>query len=170
LEKLNRAIGGLRDLLQTAESSPATVARAATYDQLSALYLMRAYRTQARSDFQDAVEASEQAVSLAGGDLRSTNDVVIRRNLAAALRGLGQHKRQLGFEEEGMDELRRAGNLYLAAAEAYLAGLRDADTTTATMAAVKSLEEARDVFRALGDEDSAADIVAKIEALSGDLR
>lgn len=165
LPRLDRAIACLRELLEAGEVGPSAAGRAMIYDKLSMLHLMRARRTGERTDLQDAVEASEQALSLMGPDHGSTGTAVIRRNLAAALRGLGEHNRNAGREQEGIDDLRRAGELYRAAAEEYLAGVRDADRQRSTTAAIGSLEEAREVFRSIEANDDAAEVIAMLAGL-----
>ena len=165
LARLDRAIACLRELLEAGEVGPTAAGRAMIYDKLSMLHLMRAYRTGERTDFQDAVEASEQALLLAGTDHGSTGTAVVRRNLAAALRGLGENSRQLGHEQEGLDDLRRAGALYRAAADEYLAGVRDADRHGSTTAAIGSLEEARDIFLDIGSNEHAAEVIAMLANL-----
>ena len=165
LARLDRAIACLRELLEAGEVGPTAAGRGMIYDKLSMLHLMRAYRTGERTDFQDAVEASEQALLLAGTDHGSTGTAVVRRNLAAALRGLGENSRQLGHEQEGLDDLRRAGALYRAAADEYLAGVRDADRHGSTTAAIGSLEEARDIFLDIGSNDDAAEVIAMLANL-----
>ncbi len=165
LARLDRAIACLRELLEAGEVGPAAAGRAMIYDKLSMLHLMRAYRTGERTDFQDAMEASDQALSLAGLAHGSTGTAVIRRNFAAALRGLGENSRASGHEQEGVDDLRRAGALYRAAADEYLAGVRDADREGSTTAAIGSLEEARDIFRSIESHDEAAEIIAMLADL-----
>ena len=165
LARLDRAIACLRELLEAGEVGPTAAGRGMIYDKLSMLHLMRAYRTGERTDFQDAVEASEQALLLAGTDHGSTGTAVVRRNLAAALRGLGENSRQLGHEQEGLDDLRRAGALYRAAADEYLAGVRDADRHGSTTAAIGSLEEARDIFLDIGSNEDAAEVIAMLANL-----
>lgn len=167
LEKLDRAIAALRELLDAGPFEPQAAQRAEAYDKLSALYLMRAYRTGLRADFQEAVDAGERAVDVTRESSGSTTAAVMQRNLAAALRGLGEHRRKnAAEEEEGLDELRRAAGLYRAAAGAYLAGVRDADADAARAAALETLDEARDIFRAIGAEDEAQDAEGLLATLS----
>jgi tetratricopeptide (TPR) repeat protein len=165
LEKLDLAIAGLRELLESGRVGPAPLARAETYDRLSALYLMRADRTAAAGDFQNAVEASAQALDTISNERGSTTVAVMQRNLAAAVRGLAEHRQKEGLAEEAIDELRRAAALYRGAGEAYLDGVRDADLADARLAAAETLDEARDIYRAIGAEDEAVEVEAILATL-----
>lgn len=165
IEKLDRAIQALSELLEAGHSGIPPAERAETYDKLSALHLMRADRTEAVDDFQNAVEASTLALRLMSDDQSSTTSAVMRRNLAAALRGLAEHRRKEGREEEAIDELRRAAALYREAAGAYLEGVRDADRREARVAAAKTLDEARNILRSIGDEGEADAVDALMASL-----